>query len=87
MIKVMDFCRVVSDKKLKGSGLVRGDIVVVAGVDNVPASRQDPYLLRTVVRVLRVVDGEIQYPKEGNENKIYLIDPRSVEIIDDYVGG
>lgn len=76
MIKSMDYCRVVSDKKLKGSGLVRGDVVLVVGTKQVPATRKDPYLLRTIVAVGKVVDDLPQISVADNK---YLVDPRSLE--------
>ncbi len=81
-VKNFDFCRVVSAKKLKGSGLGMGDVVMVLGTRQVPASAKDPYLYRTLVTVAKVEEGLIQIPKEDNEYKAYLVDPRSLEVID-----
>ena len=80
MIKAMDYTRVVSDKKLKGSGLVRGDVLLVVGTKQVPAKRADPYLHRTLFWVARVVDG---LPLVSNEDSKFLVDPRSLEKVSD----
>ena len=79
MIGSMDFCRVVSDKKLKGSGLFMGDIVLVTGTTLVPAGKRDPYLQRTLTTVI-ILDGKtLLMPKDDNDEKAYLVDPRSLE--------
>lgn len=82
MIKAFDFGRIVSSKKVKDSGLGMGDVVMVMGTRVVPASRKDPYLNRTLVVVAKVIEGLIQIPKEDNEYKAYLIDPRSLEKVE-----
>lgn len=78
-IKSFDFCRVVSAKKLKGSGLNMGDVVMVLGTKQVPASSKDPYLTRTLVIVAIVTKDELLIPKETNSYVTYLVDPRSLE--------
>lgn len=83
MIKSMDYCRVVSDKKLKGSGLVRGDVVLVVGTGQVPASAKDPYLLRTLCVVARVVD---DLPQLGDGSEKLMVDPRSLEKVSEKEG-
>ena len=80
MIKSMDFARVVSDKKLKGSGLVRGDMVMVVGTKQVPAKRSDPYLMRTVMFVAKM---ENDLPLVSAEDTKFLVDPRSLEKVSD----
>lgn len=75
----MDFGTVVSAKKLKGSGLGMGDVVMVMGTKQVPASARDPYLTRTITQVVKVVDDLPAIPKEDNDYLIYLVDPRSLE--------
>lgn len=83
-IKSMDYVFIVSDKKLKGSGLVRGDLMLVTGTRQVPASAKDPYLSRELLLAVRVEKGGThQIPKETNEYKVYMIDPRNVEKLDD----
>lgn len=74
VISLMDIARVVSAKKLKGSGLGVGDYVLVVGTQQVPASQKDPYLLRTLVKVALVENGKAQL-----EEQVYLVDPRSLE--------
>lgn len=78
-LRVMDYCKVVSDKKLKGSGLQRGDRVLITSVKPVPAKKSDPYLQRLVVVVLKVEEEQVLVPKDGNEHKAYLVDPRNLE--------
>ena len=83
-IENMSYAFVVSDKKLKGSGLSRGDIVMVTGTKMVPASRQDPYLMREIVIAVYVEpDGTHHIPNSKNEYKAYLIDPRSLAAADE----
>lgn len=81
MIKSMDYATVVSDKKLKDSGLVRGDMVLVMGTKQVPATKKDPYLFRTLVTVVKVLYGLPQIPRNDNDYVAYLVDPRSLEKI------
>lgn len=85
MIKPMDFCRVVSSKKLKGSGLSMGDIVMVAGTSQVPATHKDPYLMRTLMTVLVVEGGLPIIPSEENGKVALMVDPRSLEKVSDSV--
>lgn len=75
----MDYGRVVSGKKLKGSGLVNGDLVMVMGAKQVPASSKDPYVTRTLFTVVKMVDNLPAIPKQENDYVAYLIDPRSLE--------
>ena len=80
-INTWDYVRIVSDKKLKGSGLTRGMTLLVAGTQLVPASKKDPHLYRLILKTM-VVDGlTVLTPKEDNSNAIYLVDPRSVDKI------
>ena len=78
-IESMDYCTIISDKKMKGSGLVQGDIVLITSHKDVAVSGKDPYLTRRYVLALRVVDGVHQIPKDGNDYMSYLIDPRNIE--------
>lgn len=80
-VDINDFCAIVSDKKLKGSGLVRGDVVMVAAFKPAPTSKKDPYIQRIFALVFLVKDNELQVPKDDNENKAYLIDPRTLETL------
>jgi hypothetical protein len=84
-IQPMNYVFIVNDKKLKGSGLNRGDIMMVTGIKPVPASSKDPYLNRDILVVVKVDSntGEHLIPTEGKDHKAYLIDPRNVEILDD----
>lgn len=82
-LKTMDYCRVVSDKKLKDSGLIRGDRVLITSIKPVPAKKSDPYLQRLIVVVLKVEDDKVLVPKDGNEYKAYLVDPRNLEKVSD----
>lgn len=75
----MSYVQVVSDKKLKGSGLERGDILLVTGTKLVPASRQDPYLMREILVTVYVEpNGNHHIPNSKSDYQAYLIDPRSV---------
>ena len=80
----MDYVFIASEKKLRGSGLSRGDVLLVTGTRSVPASRRDPYLTRELIVCVRVnEDGEHYIPKQENEYKAYLIDPRNVDKVPD----
>lgn len=80
MIKPMDYCLVVNDKTMKGSGLFRGDAVLVTGLKVAPVSKKDPYLQRIYAHVIKVAqDGHHFVPSEDNDNMIYLVDPRNLE--------
>lgn len=76
-IKPMDFCDVTSRRGTKGSGLEVGETVLVASTRPLPEKRSDPYLQRIYAVVIRVTkDGDVLIPKEDNEYKSYLVDPR-----------
>lgn len=78
-----DFCLIASDKKLKGSGLKRGDVVMIASFRPAPVSAKDPYLQRVFAIVFLSRDGLLQVPHDDNDYKAYLIDPRSLELLPD----
>lgn len=83
-IQPMDVCTIVSAKKLKGSGLEVGDSVLVTGTKVLPETRSDPYLQRVYVVVMAFDrDGHLQVPREDNDFKAVLVDPRNLEIQDD----
>jgi hypothetical protein len=82
-LNTMDFARVINDKKLKGTGLSRGDTVMVMGTKPVLAKKGDPYLFRTLMVVAKYLEGIVQVPGEGNDHKGYLVDPRSLEKVSD----
>jgi len=81
----MDFCYVIEDKKMKGSGLSRGDIVLVTGTRVVPAGYKDPYLQRVLVVAVKLDKKAelLQMPTETNDNKAYLIDPRNLSRVNE----
>jgi len=83
MIKPMDYCWVISDKKMKGSGLYRSDMVMVTGVKPVPASKKDLYLQRLLVIVVKVDDEKVLIPSQDNDYRAYLVDPRNLEKVDE----
>lgn len=83
LIKTMDYCWVTNDKKMKGSGLKRGDMLLVTGTRVIPATNRDPYLQRIFVVAVRVVDGLLLIPKDDNEYKAYLVDPRNLSKVPD----
>lgn len=82
-IKTMDFGRVVSNRKLKGSGLVAGDLVMVYSLSAVQAKKADPYLQRIYVTVLKVNDDGSLPGTIGQERQGILMDPRSLEKVDE----
>lgn len=86
MIKPMDYARVVSAKKLKGSGLQLGALVMVLGTKLVPGSSKDPYLHRALVTVARVENDLPVIPKDGDDEQVWLVDPRSLEKVSEKEG-
>jgi len=80
-MKVMSIARVVSDKRLKGSGLSKGDEVMIIATKDVAFKKDDPYLKRTLMVVCRIVDDEVLIPKDGTEDKAIVVDPRSLELV------
>ena len=76
----MDICRIVSRKGTKASGLKVGETVLVSSTKPMPAKRSDPYLQRIYVVVLLMEKGgKVLIPKDDNEHKAYLMDPRNLE--------
>lgn len=82
-IEAYDYCTVVSDKKLRKFGLSRGDEVMIVGTKPTVVSADDPYTKRDYMVVVIVKDGLVQLPKEGNEYRSYLLDPKSLEKVND----
>ena len=84
-VKELDHCTVVSDKKLKGSGLGKGDIVMVIGTTSVQDKASDPYLKRTYVSVIKVENGVHLMPTADPDDprKAILMDPRKLEVVSD----
>jgi hypothetical protein len=83
-IQSMDYVFIVNDKKLKGSGLKRGDVMLVTGTKQVPASAKDEYLTRDILVLIKVDSNGTHFiPKSGTDDKAYLVDPRNVEKLDD----
>ena len=90
MIKAGSYCVAVSRKKLKGSTIEVGDYVYVADVKVAPISKDDPYLQRVFVLVIKVdkdtgkhyIPNNSKPSEEGDDgNKIYLVDPRGLELL------
>jgi hypothetical protein len=82
LIKPMDYCYIVNDKKMKGSGLVRGETVLVTGTKVVPATGKDPYLQRIFVVAIKIEEGILLLPREDNDYQAYMIDPRNLSKVD-----
>lgn len=83
-VKPLDFCRVVGRKKLKGSGVELGETVYVVSLKPAPEKKSDPYLQRIYVLVLKVTpEGEVLVPKDNNDFKAILMDPRNLEVLED----
>lgn len=83
LIRTWDICWVISDKKLKDSGLKKGDTVLVSGTKVVPATKKDPYLQRVLCFVVKIVNDKVQIPTEKNDYMAYLVDPRNLEKVDE----
>lgn len=79
LIYANDFCVVASNRKLKGSGLVAGDVVMVAAHRVAPHSKKDPYLQRIYVVVMLFKDDKLQVPGENNNYTAWVVDPRNLQ--------
>ena len=83
-VRTLDFCRVIGRKKLKGSGLELGETVCVVSLKPAPEKKSDPYLQRLYAVVLKVTsEGDVLIPKEDNDFKAVLMDPRNLEKLSD----
>lgn len=85
LIRPMDYCLVVNNRKMQGSGLVRGDTVLITGTRVVPATNKDPYLQRVYVVAIKIKDGKLLVPKDDNEYEAYMIDPRNLSKVSEEV--
>lgn len=84
MIKSLDYAYIINDKDLKHVGLNRGQLVLVTGLKPAPIKKDDPYLQRIFAHIIPVdKDGLHHIPKEDNDNMIYLVDPRSLEKVNE----
>lgn len=83
-IHTMDYGTIATNKGMKGSGLMAGDIILVIGDKVLPVKRSDPYLQRVYVLCVKVTkEGFHEIPNnsvgEGdNGYRTYLIDPRNI---------
>lgn len=82
-ITTMRFATVVSDKKLKGSGLSRGDEVWIMSTKDVAFTKKDPYLKRTLMIVAKVEQNVPLIPSDKNEYEAIVVDPRSLQLVSD----
>lgn len=78
----MDICTVTTNK-IKESGLVAGDVVMVAGTKVLPEKRNDPYLQRIYTIVFKFEEGSLPLPKDDNDVMSYLVDPRNLEKVNE----
>lgn len=83
LLSVNDFAVITSAKKMKGSGLNNGDVVMVSALKVAPVSAKDPYLQRVYVIALKFENMQLLIPNDTNEAKAYLIDPRNIERLPD----
>ena len=83
VINELDYCRVVSIKKMEGSGLKVGDILMVIGTKSAQEKANDPYLKRTYVMTIKVKEGVHLMPTSDPDdpNKAILMDPRKLEVV------
>lgn len=82
-IKTMDFGRVSSNRKLRGSGLSAGDLVMVYAIGVAPAKKNDPYLQRVYVTVLKVDDDGTLPGVIGQERAGITLDPRNLTKVEE----
>ena len=79
-IEPMQFATIISAKKLKKSGLSLGEEVFVVGSKVLPEKKNDPYLMRYYVIVVKLDEDNIPLiPTETDENYAWLVDPRNLE--------
>lgn len=78
-LQATNVLKVVNDTELKNDGILEGDRLMLLAFTEVRDSVEDPYLYRKLVVVAKVEDGKLQLPKEGNDYKSYLADPRNFE--------
>ena len=78
MIEVFDHAFVLTNKHKK-HGLLRGDVVMVAGTIEAPVKKSDPYTKRTYFKCIKVKDGIHQIPTETNGLFAYLLDPKTLQ--------
>jgi hypothetical protein len=84
MLNSFDFAKVVSDKKLKGSGIQRGEVVFISSLKQLPEKKSDPYLTRTYVLVFKLGEDDVPLvPKEENDYQAIMVDPRNLEKVSD----
>lgn len=80
-IQTGDICLLVNDKKVKGSGLNRGDEFYIGATKVLPVKKSDPYLQRIYVIGFRIEGDVPQIPTsdEEDETKSFLLDPRNLQ--------
>lgn len=87
LIKSGDYCKVVSMKRLKKSGLSLGDELLIASLKVLPLKGADPYLQRVYAVGIRFRDDKFEFPnpetEKDNGYRSFLLDPRSLEKVTD----
>jgi len=89
LVKAGHYCKVVSKKGSKGLPFGVGDVVYVTDLKVIPTSKSDPYIQRIYALCLKVnSDGFHEVPdtstgEDSNNYKIFIVDPRGLEIMDD----
>lgn len=78
-----DFCVVSTRKKIAGSTLSLGDVVLVIAMQMAQAKASDPYLRRVYALIVKVEDGVVLIPKDENEYKAILMDPKNLTRLSD----
>lgn len=78
-----DFCVVSTRKKISGSTLSVGDIVMVISMQMAQEKASDPYLRRIYALVVKVEDGKVLVPKDENEYKAILMNPKNLTRLSD----
>lgn len=79
MLKSADYAKIVSAKKIKGSGLTVGETVLIVAQQTVPVKKSDPYVFRVLFTVVKLEDGMPLLPADDNDHMAYMVDPRSLE--------
>ena len=90
MIRPDRYAQAVSRKGLKGSGIGVGDYVYVTDLKPVPILKDDPYLQRIYALVIKVNKDtgvheipDTRVDEGSNDYKIYLVDPRALELLNE----
>lgn len=82
-LKPFSFATIINDKKMKGSGLKRGEEVFIMSTKDVAYTKTDPYLKRTLMIVAKLIGNTVMVPSPNNDYHAFVVDPRNLEPVSD----